>query len=224
MAMWQGNGYASGRWVEVGRPRLRRWLEEFHRRHSIGSTAWRADVIEFVGADGEVAECHAPFGEFGDSGETAEFIPERLTGLVDEPRTVGVVLVRLGGFAVGVFDADRALVVSKVDSRLVHGRHRAGGSSSGRFARRRENQARQLVNAAAKTAQRVLGPYERQLDAVVTGGDKSAIRDVLAHDELGWLRPLVARRFLTVPDPKLAVLKASPEIFDAVRIRIYNNP
>ncbi|HWH29889.1 MAG TPA: Vms1/Ankzf1 family peptidyl-tRNA hydrolase, partial [Mycobacteriales bacterium] len=50
------------------------------------------------------------------------------------PRRVGVLLVRLGGFACGVFTGDD-LVASKVGSRPVHGRSAAGGQSQQRFAR-----------------------------------------------------------------------------------------
>ena len=56
---------------------------------------------------------------------------------IAEDHRVGAVLVRLGGYAVGVFEGER-LVASKVGQRLVHGRHRAGGSSANRFRRRRE--------------------------------------------------------------------------------------
>ena len=52
----------------------------------------------------------------------------------------------------------RAAGDSKVGSRLVHGRHRKGGSSSGRFARRREGEARAALQAAADVAVRVLVP------------------------------------------------------------------
>ena len=51
---------------------------------------------------------------------------------IAEDHLAGAVLVRLGGYAVGVFDGER-LVASKVGQRLVHGRHRAGGSSANRF-------------------------------------------------------------------------------------------
>ena len=79
-------------------------------------------------------------------------------------RTVGVLLVRLGGYAAGVFTGtEPVLAASKVGSRLVHGRSAAGGQSQRRFARRRENQAQQALGAAADTAVAVFGPY--QLDA-----------------------------------------------------------
>src|SRR4029077_13523594 len=67
---------------------------------------------------------------------------------------VAALLVRLGGYAVGVFEGER-LVASKVGSRFVKGRHKKGGSSANRFRRRREQQARELVEAAAGGAPRV---------------------------------------------------------------------
>src|SRR5580765_6966179 len=64
---------------------------------------------------------------------------------------VAALLVRLGGYAVGVFEGER-LVASKVGSRFVKGRHKKGGSSANRFRRRREEQERALFDAAAETA------------------------------------------------------------------------
>jgi peptide subunit release factor 1 (eRF1) len=120
--------------------------------------------------------------------------------------------VRLGGHAAGVF-AGAALVESKVDSRLVHGRHRKGGSSSGRFARRREGQAGAALRSAADTAARVLVPWSARLDAVVLGGDRRGLATVLEDARLEPLRALVSERVLDVPDPRLRVLRATPERF-----------
>src|SRR4029079_14895771 len=44
-----------------------------------------------------------------------------------EDHVVGALLVRLGGYAVGVFEGER-LVASKVGSRFLKGRHQKGGS------------------------------------------------------------------------------------------------
>ena len=60
---------------------------------------------------------------------------EPLVELLERRRSYAVFLLRLGGFAVGFFRGD-ALVDSKVDQRFVKGRHRKGGQSSTRFARR----------------------------------------------------------------------------------------
>ena len=134
-------------------------------------------------------------------------------------RRVGVLLVRLGGYAAGVFAGTR-LVQSKVGSRQVHGRSAAGGRSQHRFARRREGQARVALAAAADTAAAVLAPAAPGLDAVVAGGDRNAVDTVLADPRLAALRPLLVEPWLDVPDPRLRVLEQTPERFRAVRLRV----
>ena len=134
---------------------------------------------------------------------------------------MGVFLVRLGGFAAGVFaGSPPRLVSSKVGSRLVHGRSAAGGTSQHRFARRRENQATAAVAAAADTAVKVLLPYAERLDAVVLGGDRKAITGARADPRLRPVMKQAVDRFLTVPDPRLAVLRDTPRLFLAVRIHL----
>jgi peptide subunit release factor 1 (eRF1) len=152
-----------------------------------------------------------PPGEFG------AFEPGPLLEHVRRTRLVGVLLVRLGGHASGVFDGIE-LVDSKVGSRLVHGRHRKGGSSARRFERRRAGQARLALEQAADTAARVL--LAHRLDAVVTGGDRGAIGEVLEDPRLAPLRPLVVARVLDVPDPRLDVLRGTPELFRGARLTV----
>ncbi|HEY9523492.1 MAG TPA: Vms1/Ankzf1 family peptidyl-tRNA hydrolase, partial [Thermopolyspora sp.] len=74
--------------------------------------------------------------------------------------------------------------------------------------------------AAADVAVRVLGPRAAELDAVVLGGDRRAVDTLRADTRLAPLLDLEAGPFLTVPDPRLAVLRAAPERFRAVRIRV----
>ena len=106
------------------------------------------------------------------------------------PRSVGVLLVRLGGYAAGVFTGyPPALADAKTGSRLVHGRSAAGGWSQHRFARRREKQASEALDAAADAAVLVFGRWasasagnrsggREPLDAVVLGGDKRAVAEL----------------------------------------------
>jgi peptide subunit release factor 1 (eRF1) len=176
--------------------------------------------IAFVAADGERVVCAPPFAPLDEAlrGDRPGFDPAPLLDHVRRERRVGVLLVRLGGHAAGVFAGER-LVESKVGSRLVHGRHRKGGSSSGRFARRREGQARAAAQAAADVAARVLVPRAPSLDALVVGGDRRAIDAVLADPRLDALRELVSGDVLDVPDPRLDVLRAMPERFLATIVR-----
>jgi hypothetical protein len=136
------------------------------------------------------------------------------------PRSVGVLLVRLGGYTAGVFSGyPPALADAKTGSRLVHGRSAAGGWSQHRFARRREKQANEALDAAAATALTVFGRGPR-LDAVVLGGDKRAVAELRDDPRLAPYLALATERFLTVPDPKRAVLEGTPKLFTAVRIRL----
>jgi len=175
--------------------------------------------VVFVGAEGARVLCDPPFPPLADAvGELDGYRPGPLLAHVERERIVGVLLVRLGGHAAGVFEGER-LAASKVGSRLVHGRHRKGGSSSGRFARRRAGQARVALQAAADVAARVLLPWEGRLEALVLGGDRRALDEVLDDQRLQPLRPLLAGRVFDVPDPRLNVLRAMPERFTATVVR-----
>jgi Actinobacteria/chloroflexi VLRF1 release factor len=136
-------------------------------------------------------------------------------------RTVAVFLVRLGGYAAGIFTGPAPqLAASKVGARLVHGRSAAGGTSQHRFARRREKQAAEALGAAAATAAAVFGPYAGRIDAVVLGGDRRAMATLRTDTRLAPYFGLAVERFLTVPDPRLTVLRGAPRLFRAIRIRL----
>jgi Actinobacteria/chloroflexi VLRF1 release factor len=122
-------------------------------------------------------------------------------------RTVGVLLVRLGAHAAGIFEGDR-LVESKVDRTQVAGRQKAGGWSQQRFARR-EGRARAALAEAADLAARLLMPARHRLDAVVLGGDRRAMAALRDDRRLGPLFELATQRFLTVlyrPGTSLPIL------------------
>jgi hypothetical protein len=202
--------------VAVPPERLERWLAGFVERH--GPAPWSATASEVIvtAADGARAECHVPFPPLPADGGAA------FGGLVAHAcavRTVGVLLVRLGGFAAGVFEGPQ-LVASKVGSRPVHGRAAAGGWSQHRFARRREGQAHVALEAAADAAVSILIPMIESLDAVVVGGDRRAVDEVLEDVRLAALRPLVSGNLLDVPDPKKAVLQSAYPLFRLVPIRV----
>ena len=198
-----------GRWVSVPPERFARWTSNFAERHGPYAVETGPEQVVLRAEDGATATCEVPFPPLdGDLGAHAA-----------RDRRVGVLLVRLGGYAAGVFEGGR-LVASKVGSRQVHGRSAAGGQSQQRFARRREGQARVALGAAADNAVRILLPEVASLDAVVTGGDRSAVDEVLSDRRLAPLLPLVSGQLLDVPDPRLVVLQSTPDLFRAVRIRV----
>jgi hypothetical protein len=198
-----------GRWVDVDPERLARWLDGFVERHGEVTVGPLADGLTVTGADGEVAECHLLLGAATDI--------ETLVAEAARPRRLGLLLIRRGGYAVGVA-AGTQLVASKVGSRYVQSRTAAGGWSQQRFARRRENQARAAAGDTADVVARLLVP--EKLDALVAGGDRRLADEVLADPRLAPLRALRVERFLDVPDPKLTVLKTAVTAARAVRIRL----
>jgi hypothetical protein len=204
-----------GRWVMVPPERVHPWIDGFAERHGPFSATGDELMVRLSAADGAVAELHVPFPPMKPG-------PPHVTSLVAHARAerrVGVFLVRLGGYAAGVFHGS-ALLASKVGSRLVQGRTAAGGWSQQRFARRRRNQADKAFDDAVETAVRVLSPYLGELEAVVLGGDRRAVDALRGDRRLAPLLALEAEPFLVVPDPKLAVLRDTPATFRAVRVLV----
>jgi VLRF1 release factor-like protein len=184
-----------GKWVDVAPERLSRWLENFANRHG----AYREEGLTLIAADGATATWTTPPGA-AEAATMAELLEVAQT-----PRRLGLLLARKGAVAVGIA-AGAELKTSKVDTHYVQGRTAAGGWSQQRFARRRGNQAKQATADGAGIAGRLLLPDVRDMAALVTGGDRSAVDAILAAPPLAPLLPLRAERFLDVPEPRHAVL------------------
>jgi hypothetical protein len=205
---------AQPRRVMVEADRLEGFLGRLAERH--GELSWSIDptVVVVRAVDGTTAELRVPFPPL-DGNPAAAY--GGLLAHVLRIRTVGVVLVRRGGFGVGIVVGD-SLTTSKVGSRHVQGRTAAGGWSQQRFARRREGQARVAFDAAADVVATVLLPAVGRLDAVVSGGDRSSCDRVLADPRLAPLRALLVADRLEVPEPRQRVLEAAARQVRAVRV------
>ena len=88
---------------------------------------------------------------------------------------VGVILLRLGHYAVGVLEG-QSLLASKSGSRYVKSRHRAGGSSQRRFERSRERLVRELFDKTCQVAQEVFAPFDRRIDYLLMGGERNTLQ------------------------------------------------
>jgi Actinobacteria/chloroflexi VLRF1 release factor len=196
----------------IGRENLRKRLAPLEGEP--GRTVY-ADGAVRIEAPGEVVVVRPPFG-LAHVGEHESVVLGPLFDALAADHVVAAVLVRLGGYAVGVFEGDR-LVASKVGTRFVKGRHKKGGSSQARFRRRRDEQARALIEAAAETVVGVLAPWRERAEFVALGGDRAAVDQVLAaRPELGWLGERALPRFFAVADPRQRVLERLPyELYSA---------
>ena len=204
----------------VGRENVRKRLAPLEGEP--GRTTY-ADGAVRIEAAGEVITVRPPFG-LPHAGEYDVVRLEPLFEALAADHVVAALLVRLGGYAVGVFEGER-LVASKVGSRFVKGRHKKGGSSSGRFRRRREEQARELIDEAAEVAARVLEAWRDRVQFVALGGDRTAVDRVLAASpELGWLSERALPRFFTVRDPRQAVLQRLPYDLYSAELSMEGDP
>lgn len=208
------------RMISIDRHRLPRWLENFGVRHG-GPTArvqdddGQDDAVLFHAPDGAEALVRVPFGPLATGVDpTASLIDH-----VDTDRLVGAILVRRGGFAVGVFDGE-SLISSKTGSGYVQGRTKAGGWSQQRYARRRSNQAQQLYDKASGVVASILLPVLDDLVAVVGGGDRAGVIAALEPAELTPIRHLLLPKVYPTDDPRRRVLEAFPSQFLAVDIEL----
>ncbi|WP_461171517.1 hypothetical protein M1D93_10450 [Arthrobacter sp. Z1-9] len=200
--------------------RLAGWAERFGAAHGGFQLRDDDDGLRLLADDGAEALLQAPWPSDGRPGRGADAL-QRLASLAVQPRRLGLLLVRRGGYGVAVVSEGVALA-SKVGSTYVQSRTAAGGQSQQRFARRRSNQADALVDAVAEQAARVFSgePFEY----VVPGGDRALAGFVLDHPALKDYAGLPRLAYLDVPDPKAAVLKKAAADACSVRIQVSDPP
>lgn len=187
-------------------------MANFGERHGGTDLVVRDGALCGAAVDGSTFSARLPFGPaYGGPADASAF-----AAAVTAPTDWGVLLVRKGGFAVARLSGERTLE-SKVGQRHVQGRTKAGGQSQQRFARRRDNQARQAYEAAAEHAVRILGQAPL---TVVAGGDRAAVEEVLADPR--FARVSLVGPWLPVPDPRRGVLEQAVKDACAVRIEVHN--
>ncbi|WP_372729116.1 acVLRF1 family peptidyl-tRNA hydrolase [Nocardioides sp.] len=180
--------------------RIERWIANFTDRHEGAHLTVVSGALTGTGGDGSHFAARLPFAApYAGAAEATAF-----AAAVRAPESWGLLLVRKGGFAVARVQGEK-IVESKVGQRHVQGRTKAGGQSQQRFARRRDNQARQAYEAAADHAARILDGLGRRQAPVVTGGDRPAVDEVLSDPRLRGLQ--VVGPWLAVPDPRRRVLE-----------------
>jgi len=111
-----------------------------------------------------------------------KFRTEQIKSLLVRKYKLGIILLRAGEYAIGIFDGDK-LIKSKCGKRFVRRKHRKGGFSQARFARGREVQIKQFFDEVYSMLRR-FESYFPQLDFVLFGGTKLTIKKFLKRDNL----------------------------------------
>lgn len=209
--------------VEVDPERIVVWVNGFAARHGALTWVCEPSSVELSAADGATAllEPFVPTTTIGPAGPESLAAVESLADWSAPPADLALILVRRGGYAVGL-GRGSDLVAHKVGTRYVQSRTAAGGWSQQRFARRRANQADGLVGSVIEHAVRIVVALPS--DALVVGGDKALVRDVLADARLARLARLPRRELFDLPDPKLVVLQKALRRARAVRISLLEPP
>ncbi|MDQ0768986.1 hypothetical protein QF031_001735 [Pseudarthrobacter defluvii] len=207
---------SSVRTAFVSGTRLAGWADRFGASHGGYGPQDDDDGLRLVAADGTVALLQAPWPADGRPGRGAGPL-ERLAALASQPRRLGLLLVRRGGYAVGVA-SEGTLLASKAGTRYVQSRTAAGGQSQQRFARRRSNQADALIAAVAEQAGQVFAG--QAFEYLVPGGDRTLADLVLGEPLLRDYARLPRLAYLDVTEPRAAVLKKAAADACSVRITV----
>lgn len=201
---------------EVGEARTA-YLPDRHRRSSLPPALQDAVTEAGTSATGYVVLCASslsvsivpPFPiavERVSDGLAVNELIESLTAR----RTLGVVLLRLGGYSVGLL-RDGAFARTRTGGRFIKNRHRKGGQSQRRFDRIRDGHIRQQFDDLHQAVRDLLVPEVGSLDGVVLGGDRHTLQGWLARAPLpASLAAKVLPRWIDTQEPRRDVLVRSP--------------
>ena len=152
------------------------------------------------------------------------YVTAPLRALVTAPRTLGVVLIRLGGYSVGLY-RDGRFVDTKTGGRFVKNRHRKGGQSQRRFERIREGQIREHFDDVAEAVRAKLLPVAAEIEWVVLGGDRHTVQAFLKRAPLPpSLAAKVLPRVIDTLEPRREVLERTPAQIWTSRAVILRDP
>ena len=190
----------STRTIHVEAQRLPGWLERFEAAQGPLEIQPGQDGLLVEAASGARAELLPPWPADGRPGRGADDV-ERLVSLAGQARTLGLLLVRRGGYAAGVCREGRLL-----------------GSKTGSGNARRASAPAALAGTAAVEAARLFAAFGPEY--LVPGGDRTLAGQAAARKELAPWAGLARLRPLDVADPTAAVLAQAARDAAAVLVRI----
>jgi len=138
-----------------------------------------------------------------------------LRHLLERERILGVVLVTWGSYAVAILKGDKVLEY-KMGTGYIHKKHRKGGRSEKRFARRTEEQKKDFLRKVAnRTEERFRSHCPEQ---IFLGGNRLIVKPLV--QECLYLNsgvPEISKRFLNVRyADREAVFKSVEYVYESV--------
>lgn len=130
------------------------------------------------------------------------FEPGLLKAMLEKDWKLGLILIRLGQWAIGIFEGEK-LLEGEAGTGLVHARHHKGGSSANRFARHREKQMEYFFTRIEGHARELLEPHLKQLDYIIYGGARDTLLRMQKQCRFfESLEGKVVNRLLSVREPR----------------------
>jgi Actinobacteria/chloroflexi VLRF1 release factor len=105
-----------------------------------------------------------------------KFDASALHRVLDRKYSIGVVMVTWGWYALGIFDGSN-LVECKIGTGHIHKKHKKGGSSQKRFARRTEEQRKDFLCRVSNRIEERFGGYLP--DYIFFGGNRLILKPLI---------------------------------------------
>lgn len=122
-----------------------------------------------------------------------------LREVLERKYVIAVVLVTWGWYALGVFDAGN-LVASKTGTGHIHKKHKKGGRSQKRFARRTEEQKKDFLRRVSNRIEERFGSFAP--DHIFFGGNRLILKPLI--QECGYLQTKASKISPRVLDVRYA--------------------
>lgn len=141
------------------------------------------------------------------------FRTEQLKNLFTTEYTLGIILLHLGEYAIGIFEGDK-LILSKCGKRLVRAKHKKGGYSQARFQRIREIQVNQFFDEVYCMLHDKFETHLDKITYVIYGGPKLTIKNFLKRNH--FIKKLSEKTLDRILDVKDVNRKALEDILKEV--------
>ena len=145
---------------------------------------------------------------------------EPLKDLLERERISGLVLMTWGSYGVGVLQGTK-IVEYKKGTGHIHPKHRKGGSSQKRFARRTLEQKKAFLRRVASHIEEVFASY--QLEHIFFGGNRLLLEPLMNESSyLKYRSGIISSRFIDVrhADRKTLIEKAE-EISSSIVFEVW---